>query len=349
MLREKGDAVQASAAKTNSLRDSNPSIRVANSIYEKADAESSASTNDAVSAVASSDLEFSFDSMVINSQAYRQNMPQAKSLPAGPKEESAQVSLIGPPDLLAVEKNAIRQPVFQVRPMQKQTITNSLGQASQPKPVIVPAGDTNNMCWTTGCDADLRVERRYTYRNRGYCRYHYHRLDFEKCKSCDCPIPAITPECVLRERTGVTEIWHPECYGIKTRWGLELRALSLPNDTSKAGPPSTETLLETADLLSHRRRRLWTDLGKFEDATSSTMDAVIEALQYGEEDDALGSAISRQLNGISAILKALHNVEQPIVDYGWASSYLEQPSEPLLSTQPPIRFVCLGYSPRNGC
>jgi hypothetical protein len=79
MLREQGEVVQASATMTQSLRARNPSVRVANSIYDQPDQTSTPFTHDAASMIAPSELEFEFDDMVINSQAYRRAMADAKA------------------------------------------------------------------------------------------------------------------------------------------------------------------------------------------------------------------------------------------------------------------------------
>ena len=88
MLRDKGNTVRASATITQSLRAQNPGIRVANSIYDPADRPAFA--HDAVSIAAPSDLEFEFDDVIINSQAYRRAMAhaQANIPPSSSQEES---------------------------------------------------------------------------------------------------------------------------------------------------------------------------------------------------------------------------------------------------------------------
>jgi hypothetical protein len=64
---------------TQSLRARNPSVRVANSIYDPLDQTCPPFTHDAASIVAPSELEFEFDNMVINSQAYRRAIAYAKA------------------------------------------------------------------------------------------------------------------------------------------------------------------------------------------------------------------------------------------------------------------------------
>jgi hypothetical protein len=69
MLSEQGDTVRASAGITQSLRARNPSVQIANSIYD----------SDTTSIAAPSELEFEFDEVVINSQAYRRAMAHAQA------------------------------------------------------------------------------------------------------------------------------------------------------------------------------------------------------------------------------------------------------------------------------
>ncbi|KAK3387788.1 hypothetical protein B0H63DRAFT_509510 [Podospora didyma] len=82
MLWQRQDTVRTSANITQSLRSNNPSIRVTNSIYGGNDDNHPGSTimafeHDAVSMTAPSELEFDFDDMIINSQAYRRAFAQA--------------------------------------------------------------------------------------------------------------------------------------------------------------------------------------------------------------------------------------------------------------------------------
>ncbi len=81
---------------TQSLRVQNPSVRVANSIYNRADNASSAFARDVMSVVAPSELEVEFDDMIINSQAYRRAMAhaQAKITPPSSQDDAALGDLI---------------------------------------------------------------------------------------------------------------------------------------------------------------------------------------------------------------------------------------------------------------
>ncbi len=65
---------------TQSLRSANPSIRVANSIYDVDDADRAGGEDEEqASAVAPSDLEFDFDDEVVSGRAYRRALAQARA------------------------------------------------------------------------------------------------------------------------------------------------------------------------------------------------------------------------------------------------------------------------------
>ncbi|KAG7293480.1 hypothetical protein NEMBOFW57_003531 [Staphylotrichum longicolle] len=89
---------------TRSLRARNPSVRVANSIYDQPDRTSTRVTQDAMSMVAPSELEFEFDDMVINSQAYRRVMAyaKAKTKPSDPQTEDSLGDLIDLTDRVTI-------------------------------------------------------------------------------------------------------------------------------------------------------------------------------------------------------------------------------------------------------
>ncbi|KAK4442357.1 hypothetical protein QBC34DRAFT_387379 [Podospora aff. communis PSN243] len=79
MLLQKQEVVRASAHLTQSLRSRNPSVMVANSIYAGRRESSIIWEGDAVSVVAPSDLDFEFDDLIINSQAYRRALARARA------------------------------------------------------------------------------------------------------------------------------------------------------------------------------------------------------------------------------------------------------------------------------
>ncbi|KAK0616165.1 hypothetical protein B0T14DRAFT_522647 [Immersiella caudata] len=93
VLQQKQEVVRASTELTQSLRSRNPSVVVANSIYAGRDGRySSILDADDVSVVAPSDLDFEFDDLVVNSQAYRRALARAHAKtrpqdPAGPLVE----------------------------------------------------------------------------------------------------------------------------------------------------------------------------------------------------------------------------------------------------------------------
>jgi hypothetical protein len=90
MLREQRDTVRASASITQSLRARNPSVRVANSIYDRTDQATSQApfSYNTASIAAPSELEFEFDDMVINSQAYRRAMAHAQARTRPPNSQA---------------------------------------------------------------------------------------------------------------------------------------------------------------------------------------------------------------------------------------------------------------------
>ncbi len=97
---------RAAATITQSLRVRNPSVTVANSIYHQADNANSAVGPDVTSVVAPSELEFEFDDMIINSQAYRRAMAhaQAKVTPPGSQRDPAIGDLIDLTDDLTIHQ-----------------------------------------------------------------------------------------------------------------------------------------------------------------------------------------------------------------------------------------------------
>ncbi len=75
MLQDKQETIRAAADMTESLRSANPSIRVANSIYDVDDADHVGCEGaDQASAIAPSDLEFDFDDEVVSGRAYRDGL-----------------------------------------------------------------------------------------------------------------------------------------------------------------------------------------------------------------------------------------------------------------------------------
>jgi hypothetical protein len=77
MLQKNQETISTSVRTTESIRSANPMIRVASSIYDSEDHTGSMIIPDNVSIVASSELEFEFDNIIINSQAYRRVFAKA--------------------------------------------------------------------------------------------------------------------------------------------------------------------------------------------------------------------------------------------------------------------------------
>ena len=77
MLQRKSEAVRSSAHQTLSLRSKNPSVAVPNSIFGDRNQNPVSQGHDVASIVAPSELEFEFDDIVVNSQAYRRVLARA--------------------------------------------------------------------------------------------------------------------------------------------------------------------------------------------------------------------------------------------------------------------------------
>lgn len=77
MLQKNQDMIEKSRHAMASLRSSNPTIRVAASIYDSDNNTARIYSPDIASVIAPSELEFEFDNMIINSQAYRRVFIQA--------------------------------------------------------------------------------------------------------------------------------------------------------------------------------------------------------------------------------------------------------------------------------
>ena len=239
MLHEKRDTVRASAAITSSLREQNPRIRVANSIYPRADHDMSGTAGDTISIVAPSELEFEFDNMVVNSQVYRRVMAhsQAKAiLPIQKEESDSERTPTHENPFISENKTTPRQsipgetaaPWFHEGPTKVSPAKQSgfLGMPTevsrdQGKAPAMTASMDAFQCAGQDCDVVSTVDNLYIHESYFYCLYHYHRDYADRCKSCDCPVTE--PELIPRE-DGQT--WHPECHDIYVRWGAELKAVA---------------------------------------------------------------------------------------------------------------------------
>jgi len=77
MLQRKSEAVRSLAHQTLSLPSKNPSVAVPNSIFGDRNQNPVSQGHDVASVVAPSELEFEFDDIVVNSQAYRRVLARA--------------------------------------------------------------------------------------------------------------------------------------------------------------------------------------------------------------------------------------------------------------------------------
>ena len=78
MIQRKRGTIQATIRTTHSLRSGNPSIRVPASIYDGGNAMANTDM-DVASVIAPSEIQFEFDDLVVNSQAYRRVFAQARA------------------------------------------------------------------------------------------------------------------------------------------------------------------------------------------------------------------------------------------------------------------------------
>lgn len=76
LLQQNGPDLRETVERTQSLRRSHPQVKVAESIYNRDDRVSVYSARDSI--LASSDLDFDFDGVVVNSAAYRRVLAVAK-------------------------------------------------------------------------------------------------------------------------------------------------------------------------------------------------------------------------------------------------------------------------------
>ena len=90
MLQQKQDVIETSIHAAQSLRSANPTIIVAKSIYQSEGRVHSIINPDTASVIAPSDLEFEFDNMIINSQAYRRAFAKAHQAQAEARDVDAE-------------------------------------------------------------------------------------------------------------------------------------------------------------------------------------------------------------------------------------------------------------------
>ena len=85
LLHRNAPDLQKTVERTRSLRLTHPQVRVAESIYSQDDRMSVYSARDSI--LASSELDFDFDDIVVNSAAYRRVLDAAKQTTSNPKYE----------------------------------------------------------------------------------------------------------------------------------------------------------------------------------------------------------------------------------------------------------------------
>ncbi|KAM5352791.1 hypothetical protein ACJ41O_005513 [Fusarium nematophilum] len=156
-VRNNRSSVQMPASEAQSLRSRNPSVRIASSIFDNENQRVSLFEMDAVSAIAPSELDFEFDDMVLNSQAYRRAFARAQA-------EAEQQPTIVEGDLIdlsepALDDNADAETIRQVnqdleglnfvsapsrtqslapRPLNHERSRKSIGAVFDPKGLLLP-------------------------------------------------------------------------------------------------------------------------------------------------------------------------------------------------------------------
>ncbi|EMC96355.1 hypothetical protein BAUCODRAFT_33682 [Baudoinia panamericana UAMH 10762] len=86
LLQRNAPELKKTVERTNTLRRSHPLIRVAESIYSQEDRASVYSKADSI--LASSDLEFDFDDIIVNSAAYRRALAAARQQTSAPRQQT---------------------------------------------------------------------------------------------------------------------------------------------------------------------------------------------------------------------------------------------------------------------
>lgn len=122
MIQKKRSTIQATARTTKSLRSGNPSVRVPASIY---DGGNGITNNDVASVIAPSEINFEFDDLVINSQAYRRVFAQARARfgTAGDQNSSEQQTTTAVVD---VSVSAMTKPSDDSKPQLASAVTEEL-------------------------------------------------------------------------------------------------------------------------------------------------------------------------------------------------------------------------------
>ena len=92
LLQQKGPELRKTVERTESLRRSYSSVRIAESIFNHEDRMSIYSAADSI--MASSELEFDFDNIVVNSKAYRRVMAAVRNKVSTPESETPYGDLV---------------------------------------------------------------------------------------------------------------------------------------------------------------------------------------------------------------------------------------------------------------
>jgi hypothetical protein len=255
LLQRNAQDLQKTVERTRFLRRSHPHVNVAESIYNRDDCISIYSAGDSV--MASSELSFDFDNIVIDSAVYRRVLAAAKrQIDAAerdkPKEgidehigsdTRSQADTVVAPTVLSRQhyRPSVRDRSHLVEPPQN---TGSSARSSPPYPLyendyIKTMGPTCSTCLKAlGRSYVTAFERRYhpehflchhccvvldahdTYYEHSkevFCVGCYLKQHADVCAGCEMPV---IEQHVEISNNGVQQSWHSECYTICKSWGF---------------------------------------------------------------------------------------------------------------------------------
>jgi len=234
MLRQNQQVVRASAAVTQSLRSQNPSIRVANSIYEPQEGRRTSFDAAAASIYAPSELEFDFDDTVVNSQVYRRTLARAY-LKIGPSGNNN--SELGTTTTTSVQALYVTQTL--PPPQQENDATGQCAHCEKPLGIHYIEAFSRRYhvghFWCAQPDCGFAFASRETWFNvkgKAFCDLHYALHHAKYCAGCACPIHEAYVEA---KRGSKVEYWHTDCALLKQRWGIELGPIHANTLVRKSG------------------------------------------------------------------------------------------------------------------
>lgn len=156
------------------------------------------------------------------------------------------------------------------------------------------------------CGSPCGVKKCFMSGDQLYCKYHFLRYFSKRCQGCEYPIADQYIELPKGEEI---HCWHPECYGIRKYWYVDLSAdkLGLPSlpkvdyteDLSKKDiNPTPHELDKQLQAFNFILLKTWSVLYRFEEETAG---GISDMFQY-----LVGS---NQMKGISATASFILKVE----------------------------------------